>query len=72
MNAPASPQHLLPQIQPREVPQALIDTLKARFAERCSTALVVREQHGRDESSFDAPPPSAVDRKSTRLNSSHG
>ena len=60
MNAPASPQHLLPQIQPREVPQALIDTLKARFAERCSTALVVREQHGRDESSFDAPPPSAV------------
>ena len=32
MKAPASPQHLLPQIQPREVPQALIDTLKARFA----------------------------------------
>jgi D-lactate dehydrogenase (cytochrome) len=38
----------------------LIAALKARFAERCSTALVVREQHGRDESSFAAPPPSAV------------
>jgi D-lactate dehydrogenase (cytochrome) len=37
-----------------------MDALKARFAERCSTALVVREQHGRDESSFEAPPPAAV------------
>jgi len=60
MNAPASNQHLLPAIAQRDVPQALIDTLKARFAERCSTALVVREQHGRDESSFDVPPPAAV------------
>ena len=60
MNAPARPMHLMPQIQQREVPQAMIDALKTRFAERCSTALVVREQHGRDESSFDVPPPSAV------------
>ncbi len=60
MNAPANPVHLLPQIQQRDVPQAMIDALKTRFAERCSTALVVREHHGRDESSFDAPPPSAV------------
>ena len=60
MNAPARSVHLLPQIRPRDVPQAMIDALKTRFAERCSTALVVREQHGRDESSFDAPPPSAV------------
>ena len=60
MNAPARSVHLLPQIHPRDVPQAMIDALKTRFAERCSTALVVREQHGRDESSFDAPPPSAV------------
>jgi D-lactate dehydrogenase (cytochrome) len=59
MNAPL-PQHLLPEIQQRETPAALIAALKARFAERCSTALVVREQHGRDESSFAAPPPSAV------------
>ncbi|MDB5930685.1 MAG: linked oxidase-like protein [Polaromonas sp.] len=59
MNAPL-PDHLLPDIRQRDTPQALIDALKARFAERCSTALVVREQHGRDESSFAAPPPAAV------------
>ncbi|MBH2019904.1 MAG: FAD-binding protein [Burkholderiales bacterium] len=59
MNAPL-PKHLLPEILQRETPQALIDALKSRFAERCSTALVVREQHGRDESSFAAPPPAAV------------
>ena len=59
MNAPL-PDHLLPEILQRETPQALIDALKTRFAERCSTALVVREQHGRDESSFAAPPPAAV------------
>ena len=61
MNAPTSPSHLAPEIHQREVPTALIDALKARFAERCSTALVVREQHGRDESAFaPVPPPSAV------------
>ena len=59
MNAPL-PSHILPEIALRETPTALIDALRARFAERCSTALVVREQHGRDESSFAAPPPSAV------------
>ncbi|MFC5521886.1 FAD-binding oxidoreductase [Polaromonas jejuensis] len=59
MNAPI-PQHLIPEIHQRETPAALIDALKTRFAERCSTALVVREQHGRDESSFAAPPPAAV------------
>jgi len=59
MNAPL-PSHLLPDIAQRETPAALIDALKSRFAERCSTALVVREQHGRDESSFAAPPPAAV------------
>ena len=59
MNAPL-PEHLLPEILQRETPAALIAALKARFGERCSTALVVREQHGRDESSFAAPPPSAV------------
>jgi D-lactate dehydrogenase (cytochrome) len=42
------------------VPLALIETLQAQFGARCSTALVVREQHGRDESSFDVPPPGAV------------
>jgi len=42
------------------VPDALVDALKQRFGDRCSTALAVREQHGRDESSFEAPPPAAV------------
>ncbi len=61
MNAPTPTAHLAPAIMSREVPQALIDALKARFKERCSTALVVREQHGRDESAFaPVPPPSAV------------
>ena len=59
MNAPL-PTHLLPEIAQRETPVALIDALKSHFGERCSTALVVREQHGRDESSFAAPPPAAV------------
>ncbi len=53
-------EHLLPEIRQRETPAALVDALKARFAERCSTALVIREQHGRDESSFVAPPPAVV------------
>jgi D-lactate dehydrogenase (cytochrome) len=61
MNAPAKPSHRAPVINLRSVPTALLDALKTRFAERCSTALVVREQHGRDESAFaPVPPPSAV------------
>src|SRR5450756_94174 len=60
MNATTPYSHLVPEINQRKVPQAFIDALKTRFAERCSTALVVREQHGRDESSFEAPPPAAV------------
>lgn len=60
MNAPAALSHLTPEIALREVPDALIEALKSRFGDQCSTALAVRSQHGRDESSFDAPPPSAV------------
>ena len=60
MNAPLPEHHLLPDIRQRDIPAALIEALKTRFADRCSTALVVREQHGRDESSFAAPPPAAV------------
>ena len=60
MNSPATTQHLLPHVQTRDVPAALMEALKARFSERCSTALAVREQHGRDESTFDVPPPAAV------------
>ena len=60
MNAPTRPTHLLPEVNQRSVSQELLDALKSRFAERCSTALAVREQHGRDESSFAVPPPAAV------------
>ena len=56
----ALPSHLLPDIKQRETPAALIDALKSLFGDRCSTALAVREQHGRDESSFTVPPPAAV------------
>ncbi|MBA2960598.1 MULTISPECIES: FAD-binding oxidoreductase [Ramlibacter] len=60
MNAPTTLTHLVPEIAQRAVPQALLDALAARFGAQCSTAMVVREQHGRDESSFEAPPPAAV------------
>ena len=61
MNAPQTAQHLMPAIAQRDVPPALIDTLKAHFGERCSTAMAVREQHGRDESAYTTvPPPAAV------------
>jgi D-lactate dehydrogenase (cytochrome) len=60
MNTPELPLPLIPELQLRAVPAALLEALQARFAERCSTALVVREQHGRDESSFTVPPPAAV------------
>jgi D-lactate dehydrogenase (cytochrome) len=59
MNAPV-PAHLLPKLEPRPVPSAMLEALKARFGDRCSTALAVREQHGRDESPFDVPPPEVV------------
>ncbi|CAN1485327.1 GlcD FAD/FMN-containing dehydrogenases [Burkholderiaceae bacterium] len=61
MNAPIANALLEPQVVLREVPQALIAALRERFGAQCSTAMVVREQHGRDESAFThVPPPSAV------------
>jgi D-lactate dehydrogenase (cytochrome) len=59
MNAPL-PAHLLPRLEPRPVPAAMLAALQQRFGDRCSTAMAVREQHGRDESPFDAPPPEVV------------
>ena len=54
MNAPT------PEFAPRLVPAAMLAALQSRFGLRCSTALAVREQHGRDESVFDVPPPEVV------------
>jgi D-lactate dehydrogenase (cytochrome) len=45
----------------RPVPEGFVEALKTRFGNNCSTAMVVREQHGRDESAFaPMPPPCAV------------
>jgi D-lactate dehydrogenase (cytochrome) len=38
----------------------MLTALQARFGERCVSRLAVREQHGRDESPFDVPPPELV------------
>ncbi len=59
MNAPV-PAQVLPQFEARPVPAEMLAALKTRFGDRCSTTLAVREQHGRDESPFDAPPPEVV------------
>jgi D-lactate dehydrogenase (cytochrome) len=50
----------VPKLEPRPVPPAMLEALTARFGQRCSSALAVREQHGRDESPFDVPPPELV------------
>ena len=61
MNAPTPVIHLAPEIKQRVIPSEFIEALKARFASACSTAMAVREQHGRDESAFvSVPPPSVV------------
>ena len=59
MNAPAQLAHVMPEVDQRPVPPALIDALKSRFGAQFSEALVVREQHGRDESAFTTVPPPA-------------
>ena len=61
MNAPTPAAHLAPVVTARPVPQVFLDALKARFGANCSTAMVIREQHGREESACaPVPPPSAV------------
>ena len=44
----------------RPMPPVMLAALRQAFGERCSTALSVREQHGRGESVYDAAPPEAV------------
>ena len=57
MNAPHEPPA---RVATRAVPLPMLEALKARFGERCSTAATVRDQHGRGESVYDAAPPEAV------------
>ncbi|MBQ1762356.1 MAG: FAD-binding protein, partial [Aquincola sp.] len=59
MNAPLSP-ILFDVDSRRPVPPEMVAALKARFGDRCSTARAVCEQHGRDESPIDVPPPEVV------------
>ena len=44
----------------RPLPEPLADALAALFGDRFSTAMALREHHGRDESSYDPMPPDAV------------
>jgi D-lactate dehydrogenase (cytochrome) len=60
MNAPAHPTHWVPELAQRAIPEALLSALQTRFGSQYSSAMAVREQHGRDESAFSLPPPSAV------------
>ena len=60
MNAPTATAHLLPEFHLRTVHPAFLQALQDRFGSQCSQAQAVREQHGRDEGSIQAPPPSAV------------
>lgn len=61
MNAPTQAAHVAPQYPQREAPSALVEALSQRFGPQLSTAMAVRELHGRDESAFTTvPPPSAV------------
>jgi len=59
MNAPL-PYRVLPRVELRPMPPAMLGTLRQRFGDRCSTAAAVRDQHGRGESVYDAAPPEAV------------
>jgi D-lactate dehydrogenase (cytochrome) len=43
-----------------KLPAEFQTAMAERFGDRFSTARALREQHGRDESRFDAPPPDAV------------
>ena len=58
MHASAPPSQA--PVTERPAPQALLDALAQRFGAQYSCALAVREQHGRDEGSIQAPPPAAV------------
>ena len=60
MNAPTENPSLHPVAHQRPAPEALLQALQTRFGAQFSSAQAVREQHGRDESAFDIPPPAAV------------
>jgi len=58
MNAPH--ELMNPRLARRPLPAAMLQALRARFGDRCSSAAAVCEQHGRDESPFPVTPPEVV------------
>lgn len=63
MNAPhafEAPHEPWATLTHRPVPDAMRTALRAHFGPRCSEALAVRQQHGRDESPIDVAPPDLV------------
>lgn len=60
MNSNTNPIATQIDAQKQAAVQTAVEALSNRFGARCSTTLAMREQHGRDESSFTVPPPDAV------------
>ena len=61
LNAPTPAAHFAAASgTPRHLPEALATALQTRFGAQYSSAMAVREQHGRDESAFTVAPPQAV------------
>ncbi len=56
----SDPSCLVPHVSQRPVPAQLVESLQDLVGNRCTVARAVCEHHGRDESSFDVPPPGAV------------
>src|SRR5256886_9336296 len=65
------PQAVAPVSRDPKALAATIAALAARLGNRLVTSQAVREQHGNTTTWIENQPPDAVDRKSTRLNSSH-
>jgi D-lactate dehydrogenase (cytochrome) len=49
-----------PIARKRSAPPGLLQELRDRFKERCSTGQSIRDQHGRDDSPYDTTPPDCV------------
>jgi len=61
LTTPASSTEHQPEVRLRPVPEVFLQALQQRFGAQFSSAVAVREQHGRDESAFTTvPPPAAV------------
>ena len=55
MNAPTTAQHLMPAIAQRDVPQVLIDTLKAHFGDKVFDTVIPRNVRLAEAPSYGLP-----------------